>query len=333
MVAAFRSGPTAMTSLQGICFLCVLWVAVVPTEQGLVYLIVNTTAPPLHQTDSRFLSLGIDVNLVRNRWQTFDFHSTRLRTLAKGLSPSYLRLSGTDADRLIYKPDDNDIYPTERQEAMPVKQKLRQRGVPQYPFPTTNFSMTTKDWDNINQFAQDVGWRIIFGLNAQLRFGDHWAIENAIQLLTYSSAKGYLESLDFELGNEPDLYPVGKGFRLVTPKQLARDYTTLKKLLTSELMSKTAVSPKLLGPAVADFNGGNYMKFFLNYLENDVVAATTFHQYYRQWRADLCRELHRPGHSGHVQAGSRECEDRSKQQQQTRHQDLARRDLLYLLPT
>ena len=56
----------------------------------------------VHVTNERYLSFGMDSNTVRNHWGAFDFKSVRLKTLAKALAPAYLRLSGTDADRLIF---------------------------------------------------------------------------------------------------------------------------------------------------------------------------------------------------------------------------------------
>ena len=87
----------------------------------------------LFTTNEWFLSLGMDSNLIRDHWETFSFTSVRLKTLAKGLSPAFLRLMGTDGDRMIFVRNTSAIY------------------VNSYPFPSTKFNFTETDWNNINQ--------------------------------------------------------------------------------------------------------------------------------------------------------------------------------------
>ena len=88
---------------------------------------------PVYLTDERFLSLGMDSNLIRDRWETFDFSSERLKTLAKGLSPAFLRLMGTDGDRMIFV------------------RNVSESNLKSYPFPDTRFNFSAQDWDNINE--------------------------------------------------------------------------------------------------------------------------------------------------------------------------------------
>ena len=88
---------------------------------------------PAYTTDERFLSLGMDSNLIRDRWETFDFSSKRLHTLAKGLSPAFLRLMGTDGDRMIFV------------------RNVSESNLKSYPFPDTRFNFSAQDWDNINE--------------------------------------------------------------------------------------------------------------------------------------------------------------------------------------
>lgn len=61
-------------------------------------------------------------------------------------------------------------------------------------------SFSVDDWDNINKFASDVGWDILFNLNVLLRNGSTWDWTNALALFEYTKQKGYhLEG--WELGN------------------------------------------------------------------------------------------------------------------------------------
>ena len=47
------------------------------------------------------------------------------------------------------------------------------------------------DWDNINNFASDVGWDLLFDLNMLLRNGAEWDSTNAETLFQYTNKKGY----------------------------------------------------------------------------------------------------------------------------------------------
>ncbi|KAM9237786.1 heparanase isoform 1-T1 [Dugong dugon] len=62
------------------------------------------TKRPVHLVSPAFLSFTIDANLVTDpRFLTF-LGSPKLRTLARGLSPAYLRFGGTKTDFLIFDP-------------------------------------------------------------------------------------------------------------------------------------------------------------------------------------------------------------------------------------
>ena len=57
-----------------------------------------------------------------------------------------------------------------------------------------------EQWDELNQFAELVGWDLIFDLNSLLRENGQWFIWNAKQLMDYTSQKGY-KIAGWELGN------------------------------------------------------------------------------------------------------------------------------------
>lgn len=224
-------------------------------------IIVKTDAP-IHTTDHRYLSLGMDSNLIRNRWETFDFHSNRLKTLAKGLSPAFLRLSGTDGDRLIFNASTSRLT----------------------AFPNTTFSMTVADWDSINQFCTEVGWSLMFGFNNQIRHtngnNSSWNPNNAIELLKYSIKRGYNNNLHFQLGNEPNLYGRHAWAVKLTGVQLADDFTKLRHILDA-MFAGSFNQSKVVGPDVAKPTSSSKMlKQFVNTLESGVVQAVDFHHYY-----------------------------------------------------
>ena len=262
-VACIRSGDPGIhiqinTSLSG--------------EPG-IHIQINTSLP-LHVTEREFLSLGMDSNLIRNHWETWDFTSRRLRTLAEALSPAYLRLCGTDGDRLQFQRDPVGDNP------------VGDAPDPGPPFPASNFTMSAYDWDRINRFAADVGWRIMFGFNAQLRRGDQWDADNAGDLLAYSLQQGYASNLDFELGNEPDLYFLNKNMVVISGKQLAEDYKQLRGILDRDFDARFA-SSKIYGPGLAfvlpirsPVNSLLFLAEFLMHLDEGVIEAVTWHHYY-----------------------------------------------------
>ncbi|XP_029091013.1 heparanase isoform X2 [Monodon monoceros] len=69
-----------------------------------VVVLVFSTERPVHLVSPAFLSFTIDANLATDpRFLTF-LGSSKLRTLARGLSPAYLRFGGTKTDFLIFDP-------------------------------------------------------------------------------------------------------------------------------------------------------------------------------------------------------------------------------------
>ena len=244
------------------------------------------TEKPLFVTNERYLSLGFDVNVIRRGWSTFNFTSERMLTLAKALAPTYLRVSGTDADRMIFSPKKNgkdkvksqldintSINRMREAESRAAESKKPVEGL----FPPTNFTMSAKDWDNLNMFVKAAGWRMIFGLNEQLRNGSDWDPTNAMELLDYSIKQGYSGNLDFELGNEPDLYHAGHGHVIINGTQLGNDVIFLRKMLNGEKYGPYFKNSMIVGPDIAV--NTVYMTDFLN-TAGGVVRGVTWHHYY-----------------------------------------------------
>ncbi|XP_027980008.1 heparanase isoform X2 [Eumetopias jubatus] len=69
-----------------------------------------STERPVHLVSPAFLSFTIDANLATDpRFLTF-LGSPKLRTLARGLSPAYLRFGGTKTDFLIFDPQKEPTF-------------------------------------------------------------------------------------------------------------------------------------------------------------------------------------------------------------------------------
>ncbi|KAK6174489.1 hypothetical protein SNE40_017756 [Patella caerulea] len=206
-------------------------------------------APAVRNVSLKFVGVTLDSGLIKNKWQTFNLTSQKVLTLAKGISPSYLRVGGTDCDYVLFN--------------MTQDQKTSQQ--------SANFPLTVADWDNLNHFVMSAGWDLIFDFNVFLRKNGQWDPTNAIELLEYTVKQGYKPS-GYELGNEPNLFPSANA---VSEKQLAKDFASFK-----DIVSSSGVPPFLtIGPDIAGMTG-SYLENFLDAGGSDVVDVVTVHQYY-----------------------------------------------------
>ena len=175
------------------------------------------------EVDERFLSVALDTSqLLGGRWWSrdarqvevgrgdshappFDLARARLRTLAAALAPAYLRIGGTEADVVYYDMTGEIGRPAPR------------------PY---ELVLTRARWDEVNAFARDVGYQVLFTVNAGPgpRGADgRWTSQNADSLLEYSRAAGYDVPV-WELGNEVDAYWFTHGLsHRVGGAQYARD--------------------------------------------------------------------------------------------------------------
>lgn len=74
-------------------------------ERTLVLLDVNTRSP-IRVLNDNFLSLQLDPSIIKDGWLDF-LSSKRLVTLARGLSPAYLRFGGKRTDFLQFNNQKN----------------------------------------------------------------------------------------------------------------------------------------------------------------------------------------------------------------------------------
>ncbi|XP_077992425.1 heparanase-like isoform X1 [Glandiceps talaboti] len=233
------------------------------------YVDVNTDTV-LRTVSDKFLSVAIDAFMIRFHYNNLNFSSPRLLTLAKALTPGYLRVSGTAADFLTF----NESVSTD------VNVWNGEYGNSQ------NFTMTVEDWDAINGFARKAGWDMIFGLNVLIRRDNHWDPRNALKLFNYSIQKGY--QLNWELGNEPNLFPKKANFT-IKPSELGRDFITLRNLLNGmkEFRNSLIFGPDTTRPSLQETGedgqvGTTVLEFIDEFVASsgNTTNATTWHHYY-----------------------------------------------------
>jgi heparanase len=186
------------------------------------------------ETEPEFISFAIDTSqLVGSLWWNpkadaierefggakravvFDFNRPKLDMLAKALSPAYLRLGGTEADKVFYDPASAEMYV----EKAPTGYKA---------------VLTGAQWDRLNAFVKRNSLRLVFTLNAgpSSRNPDgSWNPENAEALLAHAAKKGQAVSL-WELGNELNLYWFGYGIsKRVSAGQYGKDLLRARELV------------------------------------------------------------------------------------------------------
>ncbi|CAC5366171.1 HPSE [Mytilus coruscus] len=163
----------------------------------------------------RFLSVTLDTSFIQDNWSTLNFSSPKVQVLAKALSPCYLRVGGSSADYLQFdSSSQSEIYQKVPKEFI-LTDRINKK--------LTNFTMIARQWDELNGFAEMVGWDLIFDLNSLLRQNGQWLPDNAKLLMDYTSQKGY-KIAGWELGNEPDVYKdVGPSVTMLV-KEISRKY-------------------------------------------------------------------------------------------------------------
>ncbi len=175
---------------------------------------------PVTQVDEEFLSYSIDISVLAGgfwwegsqrvrkglgtlRVPPLDLNSKKLDRRVQALGPAYLRIGGSEADKIHYfeRPaDDSD-----------------------------SLVLTREIWDNLNHFVQRNQLRFAFtvkyGLFQRKQHGE-WCGSEVEKLLRYSLDKGY--HIDVcELGNELNAYWAFHGLTSQPrARNLAIDYAT-----------------------------------------------------------------------------------------------------------
>ncbi|XP_047458547.1 inactive heparanase-2 isoform X1 [Mugil cephalus] len=291
-------------------------------ERTLVLLDVNTRSP-IRVLNDNFLSLQLDPSIIKDGWLDF-LSSKRLVTLARGLSPAFLRFGGKRTDFLQFNNQKNlakfrgpgpDYYLKNYEDDI-VRSDIaldKQKGCKVANHPDimlelqrekaattqlvllkeqlsniySNITITARSLDKLYNFADCAGLHLILGLNALHRNPDNsWNTSSTLSLLKYSAGKKY--NISWELGNEPNAYRSMVG-RAVNSTQLAQDYVKLRTLLQSVRYYHRG---HLFGP-----NAGrprkNAILLLDGFMKNagSVVDAVTWQHYYMDGRVKKAEDF------------------------------------------
>jgi hypothetical protein len=196
---------------------------------------------PVGLVDERFLSVAIDSSQVvgghwwspsgrvepigQRRIEPVDLRSPRLRRLAHELAPAYLRVGGTEADRIYYGVADD--------------------GTPEAP-PPFDLVLTRSEWDGVADFARSVDLDLFFTLNAGPSSRDaqgQWTTDNAERLLRYARSRGDAIRV-LELGNEINGYWFNYGVsRQPSGTTVAGDLRRLREIAGRLMPGALVVGP------------------------------------------------------------------------------------------
>ncbi|KAM9450930.1 heparanase [Clarias gariepinus] len=251
------------------------------------------------RVDERFLSVTIDASLVAEEKFMYLLGSPKLRTLAKALTPAFLRFGGTKQDFMTFTPQ-SEYYMTKSYSGDPLP--YAGPSCSKFELPQLLEEELKRDWamqvlllrkedasgkymevtfseyamDLLYSFANCSGLELIFGLNALLRTPENaWDSQNAELLLNYCEKRQY--RLSWELGNEPNSYEKKAAIR-VNGSQLGEDFLHLREILRK---SKMYSSSGLYGPDIGQPRG--HRKDLLSgFLESgaEAIDACTWHHYY-----------------------------------------------------
>ncbi|MBW1831541.1 MAG: hypothetical protein JRG93_09020 [Deltaproteobacteria bacterium] len=199
-----------------------------PPADTTAELMIDVSAP-VSRIDERYLSFAVDSAQVvgglfwsaepvaqligQERQPVYDFKRPRLRALAAELAPAFLRIGGSDADRLLYDMGENPVAEEDLPEGF-------------------EFVLTADQVDGIFEFAEALGFDVMFTLSAGPGVRDEqgdWTPDMARQLLEYVSSNEYEVTL-WELGNEWDRFPIILGVP-ATPEMAVREFAAVRTLL------------------------------------------------------------------------------------------------------
>lgn len=197
-------------------------------QKGGKVILSQPDAAAVAEIDERYLSFSVDISVlaggfwwegaldVRSGLGTLRVPPLKLTTkkldrLVQLLGPAYLRVGGSEADKIYYfnKPDDEPDA----------------------------LVLTRRQWDELHDFVRRNNLGLIFtckyGLFKRREHG-HWDESELLELLTYSKSRDYRIDV-FELGNELNAYWAFHGL-LSQPRavNLARDYGRFREVVTEQ---------------------------------------------------------------------------------------------------
>lgn len=220
--------------------------------------------------DDRFLSFSIDAIEMKRKFRCFSMFSDKVGKLARALSPAYLRVGGTPQDFATFTTGDNTVNKYQHFHHDKGKGRSCEPHFKSWK-KMKPFHLSIKQFGDIFEFANSSGLNLIFGVNAltQRNTDNSWDESNFLKVLKFSRSKDF--PIAWELGNEPNRYVKYGKSRIVTPEQLASDYTKLRSLVHDDL---------LVGPSISSHNPKSlkYLKRFL--ASPHTTNSTTYHYYH-----------------------------------------------------
>lgn len=253
---------------------------------------IDKQVTPLHITDERYLSFGIDTFEIANSIDNVPLTFKRFQNLTSLLGPAYIRLGGTLSDRLIFMEDSVQTIIPEKVyygvEECVQNDSCKGKFLPY-------FIMSGEDLLKINDFCVKTNSRLLFDFNVLLRNGTEWDYTNAEKLLEFVRKHDIYKNIDWQLGNEPNSFR--HVFNItVPPEQMARDFITLKSLIDDYSPGSKLVGPDTTRPQPKRPDCVQYMKDFILGLTqfdyetemstnlSDYLNAVAWHQYYLNGR-------------------------------------------------
>lgn len=253
---------------------------------------LNISQHPLeHKIDARYLSFAIDISVLAGgfwwegtntikkglgglRVHPLALNHKKLDRLVKALGPAYLRVGGSEADKIHYFED-----PSQDPDSL---------------------ILTKEIWDNLHAFIQrnhlSFAFTFKYGLFKRQLHGD-WKGSEAESLLRYSQEKGYRIDV-CELGNELNAYWAFHGINAQPgAKKLAQDYATFRAVLhryypnTQVLGPGSAFWPRL-GETIKPFS--NITKGFLSHLTENIDIVDWHYYPFQSSRAPLRTRTAKP---------------------------------------
>mmetsp|Transcript_16778 Transcript_16778/g.25531 ORF Transcript_16778/g.25531 Transcript_16778/m.25531 type:complete len:525 (-) Transcript_16778:114-1688(-) len=219
----------------------------------------------------RFVSFTLDASQILSLTEDSFWSDPLAMSLARDLSPAYLRIGGTKADFMNF----TSSY------------SLRDR-IPRIP---DESSINATVLHKIANFSSAVGWDLILGINDVSHRdprSNAWDPRHFQQFLNYT-LQNNIHIAGWELGNEPNLKCVskqgevvqcggrGRKQRLFAAAQLASDY----RLLFEVLQQSSSPRGKLFGPDVTSSSLKTFGSEFLGNMSTyTILDAFTWHFYY-----------------------------------------------------
>ncbi|KMT03280.1 hypothetical protein BVRB_8g198220 [Beta vulgaris subsp. vulgaris] len=192
-----------------------------------------------------------------------DLNNKILINAVKAFSPLILRLGGTLEDKLSYEEKG-------QKQCVGFVPDLAEM----FEFKPACLPMAR--WDQLNNFFDQTGVKVVFGLNAL--YGKKivngitqglWDSSNAETLIRHTVNKGYNKIIGWELGNELNGAGVGAS---VPSDQYAKDVNTLQNLV-QKIYNSSQNKPIVLGPG-GFFNSLTWFEDFLKKSTNTLQAVT-----------------------------------------------------------